>query len=378
MTNPEMALLRKGYLNRIAVVGDSTASSTGTPFIPLLKRCLAALGYDADFIGAQNPTVTALSNVVGRDDERSAYGGQAPQAVAASLTNDLPAVIAANGAPDVVIVAGNYNGTGTLEAQTANWVTLYNTIRQLCTVSSANAIPSRPWIVSLGRALQNGAFDGPQETNNQAQYLAHHSIRTTLMAGGQDPRMIMAPLYTYSSWPPDDRQTTDNTHPADQMAAYQAITAASALTGVAAKEIEELVEGPVGLINGPGGTGALWCVASQTGTASIEIAAYDRYGRLGGRGTGNANTTGTFTLTGINTTGNTIKALMQAAGFFEASMVRYRLLAVAGQAIIAWPGGAVDGSAIQVAAPNPAPDKYAVGDYRGHTAAAQRPEVWFG
>lgn len=375
MTNPEMALLRKGYLNRIAVVGDSTASSTGTPFIPLLKRCLAALGYDADFVGAQNPTVTALSNVVGRDDERSAYGGQAPEAVAASLTNDLPAVIAANGAPDVVIVAGNYNGSGSLEAQTANWVTLYNTIRQLCTVSSANAIPSRPWIVSLGRALQGGAFDGTQETNNQAQYLAHHSIRTTLMNGGQEPRMIMAPLYTYSSWPPDDRQTTDNTHPADQMAAYQAITAASVLAGVAAKEIEELVEGPVGLINGPGGKLALWCLATTTGTHLVRIATYDRDGRMGGRGTANANTQGTFELS-VTATPATIKSLL--GGNFEPSMVKARLLHVVTGTIYAWPGGSIDGSAVQVGIGAVTPDTYAAGDYRAHTPTAQRPEVWFG
>lgn len=368
MNNETNALLRKGYLNRIAVVGDSTASDTGTRFIPLLKRCLAALGFDADFIGAQNPVVNNMANVVGRDDEKTAYGGQAPAAVAASLAVDFPAVIAANGPPDVVIVAGNYNGTGTLEQQTADWVTLYNTIR--------NLTKTRPWIVSLGRALQGGAFDSTQETNNQAQYLAHHQLRLQLAAGNQEPRMSMAPLYTYSAWPPDDRQTTDNTHPADQMAAYQAITAAAAITGYPAKFIEDLVEGPVGLINGPGGHGALWCLAAVTGTATVRLAAYDRYKRMGGRGTANANTTGTFEITGINTTGNTIRNLL--GGNWEASMVRYRLLEVVGQAVYAWPGGAIDGSAVQVAISAVVPDQYAVGNYRSHTAAAQRPEVWFG
>lgn len=368
MYNDINALLKKGQLNRIAVVGDSTASDTGTRFIPLLKRCLAALGFDADFIGAQNPTVNAMANVVARDDEKTAYGGQAPAAVAASLAVDLPPVIAADGPPDIVLVVGNYNGSGSLEVQTADWVTLYNTIRSVCR--------TRPWIVSVGKALQSGAFDGTQETNVQAQTRAHHQVRTTLAAGNQEPNMVMAPLYTYSSWPPDDRLTTDNTHPADQMAAYQAITAAAAITGYPAKFIEDLVEGPVGLINGPGGKLALWCLASQTATAAtVRLATYDRDGRMGGRGVGNANTQGTFEIS-VPQAGGTIKNLL--AGNWEAGMVRCRLLEVVGQAIFAWPGASIDGSAVQVAVGAVTPDQYAVGNYRSHTAAAQRTDVWFG
>jgi len=374
MINTQLGIITKGTFPRIAVVGDSTASDTGDRFIPYLKRCLAALGVDADFIGAQNPTVNAMANVVGRDDEKTAYGGQNAAQVAASLTNDFPAVIAANGYPDVVIVAGNYNGSGTLAAQTAEWVTLYNRIYELCA-------PASPIILSLGRALQNGAFDGTQEVNNQAQYLAHHSVRASFEAAGRNALLVMAPLYTYSSWPPDDRLTTDNTHPRAQMAAYQAIVAASALTGVPARTIEILVDGLVGLVNGPGGRGALWCMASQNVAGStVRIAAYDRDGRMGGRGVANANTQGTFEIT-VPQAGGTIKNLL--GGNWEAGMVRFRLLEVVGQAIFAWPGAAVDGLSVEVALGAVTlgavtPDAYAVGNYRSHTAAAQRPEVWFG
>ena len=59
-------------------------------------------------------------------------------------------------------------------------------------------------------------------------------------------------------------------------------------------------------------------------------------------------------------------------------MVRFRLLEVVGQAIFAWPGAAVDGLSVEVALGAVTPDAYAVGNYRSHTAAAQRPEVWFG
>ncbi len=364
-------LLNPGQFSRIAVVGDSTASDTGDRFIPYLKRCLAALGFDADFIGAQNPVVNAMANVVGRDDEKTAYGGQDASAIAASLRTDFPAVVAADGPPDIVILAGNYNGTGTLAEQQAEWVTLYNQIRTLCA-------PSQPYIVSLGRALQGGAFDGTQETNNQAQYKALHQVRAASQAVKLDPKLVMAPLYTYSSWPPDDRQTTDNTHPGPQMAAYQAIVAASSLTGYPATYIEELVGGPVGLVNGFGGIGALWCLASTTGTSTVRIAAYDRYGRMGGRGTANANTQGTFEISGINTTGNTIRQLL--GGNFEASMVRFRLLEVVSgtNPIYAWPGGSIDGTAIQVPVGAVTPDVYAVGNYRNHTETVIKPQVWFG
>lgn len=369
MTSTHLGLIEKGTFPRIAVVGDSTASDTGTRFIPLLKRCLAAYGVDADFIGAQNPVVNAMANVVGRDDEKTAYGGQAPAAAAASLANDFPAVVTANGIPDVVIVAGNYNGTGSLEAQTADWVTLYNRIYELCA-------PGDPVVLSLGRALQGGAFDTTQETNNQAQYLALHAVRKTFRDVGKKAELVMVPLYTYSSWPPDDRQTTDNTHPADQMAAYQAITAASALLGIPAKEIEDLVEGPAGLINGPGGTGALWCLASQNPAGStVRLAAYDRYGRMGGRGTANANTQGTFEIT-VPQAGGTIRGLL--GGNFEANMMYFRLLEVLGQGIFAWPGAAIDGQSVQVALGAVTPDAYAVGNYRNHSETLIKPPVWFG
>lgn len=355
--------LRRNYTDRVWIHGDSTAGGTGTFFGTMLKRICAVYGHEIDLVGTQNPAPTGIDNQVARDNERDSTGGATPDQLAAEIPAKLAQIRAEQGEPSIVILQGNYNTPGDVAIARAMFSEYFRVLR-------ANDYYG-PLIV-MGKTLQNGAMDSNQEAHMMGLHLA---IADEALKDGPLRRTVMAPTYTLGSWPPDDRQTTDNTHPNDHGAYIFALSASTVLLGVPAMDIERAVGGPVGLINGPGGNLALWCARAIGGNSTVQIAVYDRFGRMGGRGVANANSLGTFSIV-INTTGGTIKNLL--GGNWEASMVRGKLLDVAPNPIMIWPGASINGNAVEVTDLTVQPEIVNAGNYRTITQTGRPPEIWLG
>jgi hypothetical protein len=131
----------------------------------------------------------------------------------------------------------------------------------------------------------------------------------------------------------------------------------------------------VGLINGRGGNLTLWCARAIGGNSTVQIAVYDMFGRMGGRGTANANTLGTFSFT-VTTGGGTIRSFL--GGNYEVSMVRGKILSVGTNPIMVWPGASLNGSVVEVSDLTVQPEIVNAGDYRTITQTGRPPEIWLG
>lgn len=355
--------LRRDRTDRIWIHGDSTAGQSGTFFGTFLKRICAVYGYEIDLVGTQNPAASGIDNQVARDNERDSTGGATPDQLAAEIPAKLAQIRAEQGEPSIVILQGNYNTPGDSAIARAMFKEYFRVLRENNYYG--------PLIV-MGKNLQNGAFD----TNQEAQMVGLHlAIADEGLNDGPLRRTVMAPTYTISSWPQDDRQTTDNTHPNDQGAYNFALSAGTVLLGVSIIDIERAVGGPVGLINGRGGNLALWCARAIGANATVQIAVYDMFGRMGGRGTANANTLGTFSFT-VTTGGGTIRSFL--GGNYDVSMVRGKILNVATNPIMIWPGASLNGGAVEISDLTVQPEIVNPGDYRTITQTGRPPEVWLG